>query len=82
MIYEQDGKTWRLPDSVPFEMPGGYGWEGRRYTVLGYRTPKAGEHYLSGAIVQAWKAPRNMGERFLVVSPLPAKSRRGRFNWG
>lgn len=81
MIYEQDGKRWRLPDSVPFEVTGGPGWEGRPYKVLGYRAPKAGEHYLSGSILQAWRAPRDLGCAFLVVQALPPK-RRGRFNWG
>lgn len=81
MNYSQDGKTWRLPDSVAFEITGGHGWESRPYEILGYRAPKAGEHYLSGAIVQAWRAPCNMTQRFLVVRALPAKRRRLN-NWG
>lgn len=36
-----------------YESPGMYMWDGKPA-----RRPKKGEHYLSGAKVQAWKAPQ------------------------
>jgi hypothetical protein len=81
-LYNQDGKTWRLPETVGFEMPSSpYGFQSRPYKVEGFRVPKSGEYYLSGAIPYAWKAPSNMGNAFLVVTPLPPKRRRLN-NWG
>lgn len=32
------------------------------YKRVGYRAPKKGEFYLSGAIVQAWQAPNDLPE--------------------
>lgn len=43
----------------------------RSYNVLGYRAPKAGEWYLSGAKVGAYyaKCDFNQDNKFLVVEP-------------
>jgi hypothetical protein len=38
---------------------------------LGYRNPKAGEFYLSGAVVTAYKAPNDLSSPYHVVEPGP-----------
>lgn len=43
----------------------------REYEPLGFRYPKRGEYYLSGAIPQAWLAPNDLTMMFHVVKPLP-----------
>ena len=35
----------------------------------GFRNPRKGEFYLSGAVVQAWKAPNDLGTPYHVVTP-------------
>jgi len=60
-----NGKTWDLPEVV-------YAAEGMLgkpwfYKVLEYRIPQAGEYYLSGAIVRAYKAPAGMSSSYLIV---------------
>jgi hypothetical protein len=42
------------------------------YEVLGFRPPKKGEFYLSGAKLMAYKAPNNLSYSFLVVKPIEA----------
>lgn len=32
-----------------------------------YRAPKAGEWYLSGALVEAWRAPNDLSTNFHIV---------------
>ena len=39
------------------------------YEILGFRPPMKGEYYLSGAIVEAYRAPNNLNERYWVVKP-------------
>ena len=39
------------------------------YAVMGQRCPLKGEFYLSGAIVQAWKAPNDFSSTYTVVKP-------------
>ena len=39
------------------------------YERLEFRPPKKDEFYLSGAIVQAYKAPNDLGISFRVVRP-------------
>jgi len=61
----------RAPDtSKPFPM-GDYPALGRNVYVryLGYRAPRAGEYYLSGAIVEVWRAPNDLEQAFHVVRP-------------
>ena len=40
-----------------------------QYVNLGFRAPKKGEYYLSGAVVQAYKAPNDLGCAYHVVAP-------------
>jgi hypothetical protein len=52
-----------VPEKVSFE-----GYAGKYpYRVLGYFMPRKGDFYLSGAIVQAWRAPNDLGTKFIVV---------------
>jgi hypothetical protein len=37
----------------------------------GFRNPKAGEFYLSGAIVAAYKAPNDLSSPYHIVTPGP-----------
>lgn len=55
-----------LPSSVTFEgrTDGKY-----HYRKDGFRPPKKGEFYLSGAIVQAWRAPNDLSASYQVVVP-------------
>jgi hypothetical protein len=41
------------------------------YERLGFRPPRKGEHYVSGAIPCAYRAPNDLGSPFLIVRPLP-----------
>ncbi len=55
-----------LPDKVGFE-----GYAGTyRYVRLGFRTPRKGEHYLSGAVVYAYRAPNDLSTPFHIVKPV------------
>lgn len=40
------------------------------YTLMGFRYPKKGEFYLSGALVMAYRAPNDLTSSFHVVEPL------------
>lgn len=66
-VHKEQGKKWTLPkllnDGDGFTMRG----KMRTYKVLGYRKPKKGEYYLSGAIVEAWIAPSDFGDKYLVI---------------
>ena len=83
------GKKWILPEVVDFEQGfvGGC-WTPDRmwykkgfwyYRVVGWRPPKRGEWYLSGAIVQAWRAPNDLDQTFLVVERTEKAVRRSRW---
>lgn len=37
------------------------------YRKLGFRAPKKGEWYLSGAIVEAYKAPNDLTIEYMIV---------------
>ena len=39
------------------------------YDVIGFREPKKGEYYLSGAIVVAYVAPNDLTSKYHVVKP-------------
>ena len=54
-----------LPDRVFFE-----GYVGTyAYRQIGFRPPRRGEFYLSGAVVQAWRTPNDLSTPFTVVVP-------------
>jgi len=81
--YREDGKVWVLPQKVAsgdenvsiwreWIGTGKKGWKNSamRYNILGFRTPKKGEWYLSGSFVQAYKAPNDLSVPHLVVTPI------------
>ncbi len=39
------------------------------YKHIAFRPPRQGEFYLSGAIVQAWRAPNNLSIAYHVIQP-------------
>ena len=64
MIYRQDGKKWTLPDVLYFERAfGGYYY----YKIVGYREPKAGEYFVSGADPQAYLATNDLSTKYLIA---------------
>lgn len=54
-----------LPTRVNFENLGTFAYE-----RLGFREPRKGEFYLSGAIVSAWRAPNDLNTKYHVVAPI------------
>lgn len=63
MIYKQDGKEWTLPDVLRFRTRSCF-----FYTVV-YRCPKAGEWFLSGSIIKAYKITHDSTTKYLVATP-------------
>ena len=61
------GRTWELPTVLPFE---GNEWRNWFYGIAGYRWPKPGEYYISGAIPMAYKAERALKQEYLIAIPL------------
>ena len=59
--------TQGFPEVVDFKglWPGGTCY----YDYVGFRFPKQGEHYLSGAIIEAWRAPNDLSISYHVVRP-------------
>jgi hypothetical protein len=81
----QEHKPRPLPDRLPFEglgrsldglstSPSNSGALSRpglrRWTRVGYREPKQGEFYVSGAIPAAYRAPNDLPSKYLVVRPI------------
>jgi hypothetical protein len=66
MKYTQDGKTWHLPDVLGI---GTRSYSPARffYTILGYRNPKQGEYYLSGAVPCLWRVHNDLDTPYLVA---------------
>lgn len=46
------------------------------YEVLGFRPPKQGEYYVSGAIPAAYKAPNDLPTAYQIVRPTHLAARR------
>ena len=76
--HRENGKVWTLPVILAFgtrshklEQSGVISHQANHceYKVLGYRCPKAGEWFLSGAIVGAYQAPHDQRTPYLVVEP-------------
>lgn len=67
-IYRQNGKKWTLPTVLNFG--GSYKRDFRKYEVLGYRPPKSGEFYLSGAICEAHEAFNDLSSPYLIAKPI------------
>lgn len=71
-IIRLDGKKWVLPEVLVFsitERSVVHSGQHKFYNVLGYREPKAGEWFLSGAIIAAYRADNDLGTKYLVVEP-------------
>lgn len=60
-LYREGGKRWTLPLVVRVER--GFYF----YKVLGFRPPKRGEWYLSGAVVEAYKSCSDLETPYLVI---------------
>lgn len=56
-----------LPAAVHFEGLPGIAWT---YKRDGFRNPRKGEFYLSGAIVAAYRAPNDLTTPYHVVIPV------------
>jgi hypothetical protein len=75
--YNQRPQPWQLPGLFVLEismLPSAVHFEGLGpgafyYRKLGFREPKKGEFYLSGAVVQAWKAPNDLTTSYQIVEP-------------
>lgn len=63
--FRSHGKRWELPNVV--RAGGSMLGRPRFYEVTGYRPPRAGEWYLSGAVVEAYKAPADLSSPYLVI---------------
>ena len=61
-------KKPKLPDHpIDFE-----GLKERQWCrVVGFRCPRKGEWYLSGAAVEAYKVHNALGDPYFVVEPIP-----------
>ena len=76
--HREQGKVWTLPVVLAFgtrshklEQSGVISHQPNHceYKVLGYRNPKAGEWFLSGAIVGAYQSNYDLNHKFIVVEP-------------
>ena len=60
----------KLPDKpIGFEQVRDPRWA----RVLGFRPPLEGEWYLSGAVVAAYRAPKDLATPYWIVTPLPVR---------
>jgi len=66
-FHREQGKKWILPKKVHFE--GAPQRALKSYKILGYRFPKKGEYFLSGAICEAYLSPNDLSAYYLVVQP-------------
>lgn len=80
ITYRQDGKAWNLPEVVKFERItlDSY-FKHYFYEVVGYRKPKKGEWFLSGAVLYAYKAPNDLNTCYLVAKPTHIAKKKS--NW-
>ena len=91
ITHREQGKKWILPKFLRFNDLGKtppntplkdmhVAWN---YKVLGYRAPKAGEWYLSGARVAAYyvKHDFSKSDKYLVVEPIQMYKPKTVINW-
>jgi hypothetical protein len=64
-IHREKEKKWTLPKFLQFGTP--FKPNMRAYDILGFRKPKQGEYFLSGAICTAYEAPNDLGTEYLVI---------------
>ena len=76
-IHREQGKKWLLPKVLTFgnrfqKFPSGnthYAPNLCEYEIVGYRNPKKGEWFLSGAQVEAWEAFNDQSTPMLIAKP-------------
>ena len=57
---------WEIEgETNPINFDGSYYF----YRVIRFGYPQKGQYYLSGAIVQAWKAPNDLTVEYWIVEP-------------
>lgn len=67
-VIKHKGHKWVVPERVIFE--GNLSPYPIPYSVIGYRKPKQGEYYLSGAIPTGYKANNDLPDKHLIVNPI------------
>jgi len=88
-IHREQGFKWELPKFLRFCDNGKTppntsvkdiycAWN---YNVLGYRCPKAGEWFLSGARVAAYYSKNDLSSKYLVVEPVQMFKPVTTINW-
>ena len=68
--YIKNGKSYsvKLPNKVPFTSYGtGLLDRPEPFEAVAFRRPMAGEYYLSGAGVSAYKAPNDLSTEYVIV---------------
>lgn len=72
-IHREQGKKWTLRKVYQFGMAydesNNFRPNNCEYDVLGFRAPKKGEWYLSGARPSMYQAPNDLSMVFLVCKP-------------
>lgn len=73
MIYRQDGKKWTLPDVLLFMDADSSiyvrRFRPRHFYTVEYRRPKTGEWFLSGAVIEPYRALFDFRTKYLVATP-------------
>ena len=76
ITHREQGKKWVLPMYLMFNDCGHFFGKDfsnrhrhRKYNVLGYRAPKAGEWFISGARATAYYMPNDSTQKHIVVQP-------------
>lgn len=67
---ERRGDHTRRPSDVGYPTVVNFEHIGMCYYTLDmFRCPKRGEYYLSGAVIEAYRAPNDLGTEFRIVRP-------------
>jgi len=69
-IHRENNKKWKLPTILHFRKTHsdfGLGGTMNKYDVLGYRKPKAGEYYLSGAKITAYYSSNDLNTEVVTM---------------
>jgi hypothetical protein len=65
-VHREQSRKWTLPKLLS-DGNGRLSGKMRTYKVLGYRYPNKNEYYLSGAICEAYIAPNDFTDKYLVI---------------
>jgi len=68
-----EGKKLTIPMVLPFSNYKLVSPNFCEYEVIGFREPKKGEWYLSGAIIETHQAPNDLSGKYWVVKPTVQK---------